>query len=379
MEARQRHGPEGPTLTAPPPLFAPYDATQEHADPFQNGPAGGPCGSLFSSLLDPQETFVGDQVQESQIEIYPGVDTPSSLNIGADAFHPVPLASHFEISFRHSHWSDRRERIWQSLRRTHATVHRLAAFANCGGRCHVEYSHSTDRVRLKAHYCHDRLCEACGTARSAVLTSNMLKLMEGKPAKFLTLTLKHRADPLHLQIDRLVTCFRNLRANPLWKAAVAGGAYFIEVHQSASDKMWHPHLHIILQGDYLAQNWLSSTWLSITGDSDIVHIRAVENPETAARYVSKYVSKPITAKTALQPDALDEAVLALKGRRLCSTFGAWRGKDLEATPIDPKDWRYIAPLSEIFRKAKAGEPWALTLLQRLSLDHEIADPEQDTS
>jgi hypothetical protein len=60
-------------------------------------------------------------------------------------------------------------------------------------------------------------------------------------------------------------------------------------------------------------------------------------------------------------------MLALRGRRLATTFGEWRGWELEQPPEDPGDWQTIDRFDNIVRRAKAGNLGDLALLETLRL------------
>ena len=65
-------------------------------------------------------------------------------------------------------------------------------------------------------------------------------------------------------------------------------------------------------------------WLEATGDSRIVDIRQVKRVSDAARYVAKYVAKPLDTAATRDHTALVEAVQALHGQRLCGAIGTWK-------------------------------------------------------
>jgi len=143
---------------------------------------------------------------------------------------------------------------------------------------------------------------------------------------------------------------------------VLGGAAFFEVTRSAETGLWHPHLHILVEGKYLPQEQLAGLWKDITGDSKIVDIRLVDQRKGVAEYVTKYVGSPFPADIYRDQDLLAEAMTAITGRRTCLTFGHWRG--LKLTKLSTNDsWEPLAPLQEIRQRAQAGDPWAIAVLQ----------------
>jgi hypothetical protein len=126
---------------------------------------------------------------------------------------------------------------------------------------------------------------------------------------------------------------------------------------------WHPHLHIVTEGTYIEQKALSRAWHEVTGDSSIVDIRRVADSGDVSRYVCKYVTKPADATIFPVPDRLDEFICAIGGRRLCLTFGTWRGFKLDADPQDVATWVTIGSVETLRNDAAAGDPNAIRYLE----------------
>jgi len=138
----------------------------------------------------------------------------------------------------------------------------------------------------------------------------------------------------------------------------------LEITRNGTTGLWHPHVHLIVEGRYLPVGELSRRWLAVTGDSPIVDIRLVRNDAAVARYVAKYLCKTVPAAVIRDPDSLDTAMTALKGRRTIATFGRWRGFDLDAAPPD-EIWDCVAPLDAILADARAGDAAARAILAQL--------------
>lgn len=268
--------------------------------------------------------------------------------------------------FRHYNWKEKRQRVRQALADANSTINARTAFDNCGADCQVEYSEAERRYRVMACYCHNRHCEPCMKAKSSLITNNLRQILKSRPDarfRFITLTLKHSNAPLRQQIKRLYSCYKSLRRDKAWKASQKGGAATLEIKWKPDSKMWHPHLHIISEGDYLSTYALSSTWKQITGDSHIVDIRLISKDKDVAYYVGKYVTKGTNAEVWDDPAVAAEWVKAVKGVRMCATFGSWRGIKLLDKPKDaPGAWKHIASLSSLVTRANAGEEHALRLL-----------------
>lgn len=182
----------------------------------------------------------------------------------------------------------------------------------------------------------------------------MLDQVKSGPCRFLTLTMKHSNRPLAQQIDRIYACFRRLRRTKPWLRSVTGGAAVLEVKHAWKTDTWHVHLHCLLHGRYLPHRDLKAEWWRITGDSNVVDIRAVPNADSAAKYITKYISKPITSTIINKPDALAELIAACRRRRLVLTWGTWRGLKLSAK-ISTTVWNTICSLEDLYDRRDAGD------------------------
>jgi hypothetical protein len=275
---------------------------------------------------------------------------------GGNTFKDIPQATKFETEFRHSFWSERRYKIIEAMGKCAIPPLRMSRIINCGSQCTLYRSDDSTRVKLGANYCHDRMCQACGRTRANLIAGNLAAAMQGKEIRFITLTLKHRPSSLKDCMDRLFTCFSRLRERDIWKKNVRGGAVFFEVTLNAETHRWHTHLHMLVEGRFIAKNDLSNAWLAVTGDSCIVDIAAVPDAERRARYCAKYASKPLHESIVGNPDKLQEFIVTIKGRRLCTTVGSWRGIKLEAHGDETDTgWVAIGRWGDVVRKAKEGD------------------------
>ena len=274
---------------------------------------------------------------------------------GNPAFDVQPITEE-ESGFRHSGWAVRRSQIWTALNRLHAPDARLSKFANCGSGLWLEVNRSTNDLRCRSNKCHDRWCMRCQGERAALITDAVARLVSTNGARFLTLTLRHSPTPLTDQIDRLYASFLRLRHRAAWKEHVTGGAAFFEAKVGEKDGLWHVHLHCLITGSFWDQRDISRAWHSVTGDSSIVDVRKVDDVEGRARYVTKYVTKPADSSVFAVPDRLDEMITALRGRRLCTTFGTWRGTRLEELDAPSEGWTPLQSVEHLRTLAGEGDP-----------------------
>lgn len=260
-----------------------------------------------------------------------------------------------ESTFRHSGWAIRRGQVWEALKRLHTKDATLHAFAHCGSDLWLYMSEDGQDVKLRCNQCHHRMCIPCANARAAVITENLAQILDRRPTRFLTLTLRHSATPLRDQIARLRHSFTMLRRRQSWKNHVTGGAGFMEIKLGEQDGLYHVHYHLLIEGSFWNQREISHEWHCVTGDSSIVHVKAVTSTEDAARYVTKYVTKPADTSIYRSNEKLDEFILALKGQRLCLTFGTWRGLKLEEVPDTDIKWISMGHIDGLLQAATQGD------------------------
>jgi hypothetical protein len=283
-----------------------------------------------------------------------------------------PIADPDESDFRHMHWSQIRAKVLETMANCLHSPTQIERFVNCGAECMVEWSDTANRFRVKASFCHCRHCRPCANSRGNLIRVNLQKKLEAGTSRecdrfrFITLTLRHTRTPLRDQIDNLYRHFRILRRSKLWTASQRGGAVLFEI-TIGEDGNWHPHLHIVSEGDFIRQDKLANEWMRLTGGSFKVDVRAINSAKDVAAYVCKYVSKGVPDAIWLDRDKAQEWMHASKGLRACATFGTWRGwKLLARDPAnDHEDWRPVALLSRVCADARAGQIWALELLVTL--------------
>lgn len=273
--------------------------------------------------------------------------------------------------FRHSGWRRDRERIVRALHDTQQPFSAQYEFQHCGTHAYVLQSvDDPTQFRVAGSACHHRFCLPCANERSRTIAINVLDRLGDKRARFLTLTLRSTTEGLAELLDKLTDSFSRLRRRAIWRKRVTGGVSFVELKWSDELQRWNVHLHAIVQGLYIKQGLLTQAWKHITGDSLIVDIRAVKDNRTVTRYVTKYACKPLHPSVLHDDDKLREAIVSLKGRRLATTFGDWRGVLLTPSP-DEQAWTNLGSLDSMIRQAESGDMDAGTICRSLNVDFAI--------
>lgn len=317
------------------------------------------------NAFDPQwERRIGDRalsdsysLEAQERNVVASDDSPSCCS--------SPPATDVGVVFRHSGWTGNRDRIREALERCDAAESRLNAWDGCGANAWVLRAKNDEgRLKVASSTCKDRFCVPCADTRSAMIGNRIRDKIPPAGISFLTLTMADSTLDLVELIDKLVAGFRRLRQWRLWKDRVAGGVAFIEIKWNAAKQRWHPHVHAIIEASFLPQAEISAEWLRITATSFIVHIKRPRNAETVIRYVTKYGSKPLDQSFVNDPERLDQAITALKGRHLCLAFGGWRGWALHDDD-EQVEWQPIATLWDLLDRERRGDPEATAIMEAL--------------
>lgn len=255
--------------------------------------------------------------------------------------------------------------MFDALSNTGAGQARLLRFANCGCGCWCFKTVTQPRrYKLAANYCHDRFCVPCSNARGQTVALNIREHVGKKRVRFMTLTLQDGCKPLGDLLHDLVSSFRRLRSSKWWKARVRGGIAFTEIKYNREKRRWHVHVHAIVESEYLPQAELSERWRQASRGSFIVDIRQINDAKKVTSYVVKYATKAIDNQVIYIPPKLREAILALRGRRVMTTFGTWRGV-MATAPVEDGDWIPVAPLRDLLARKARGDTLATWILSKL--------------
>ena len=312
-----------------------------------------PVSPVVVTPLDPHETSTQEPVPR-----------PAAL---------VDYLPDADVSFRHSGWFPVRNRILAAIADVFPHSRRLCRFHRCGENAWViRNEQDPEQVSVASDHCRDRFCQPCSAFRARVIAGNVSQFLGSRPYRFLTVTIKTTDLTLKQGVDKLYRSFAKLRRTTLWNQKVTGGCVVCEVKPKNAGDGWHPHLHCIIEGKYLPLKPLRKLWLQITGDSFILDISFGRDADSAASYVTKYVTKPFGDGVTRNHVRLCEAIEALHGRRLIATFGSWTGAAL--TKYVPSGvWVKVCTLCELRYNAWLRQPDAVALLAYLSANSPAND------
>lgn len=229
------------------------------------------------------------------------------------------------------------------------------------------------RVRLATKQCRLRWCYHCGESRQRFITQAVSAWYNhAMDPKLLTVTVKHSKEPLKEQIDFLYKSFARLRSRKLLKEKVRGGVWFFQVTYNSKTETWHPHIHALLDADYMSHNYLMSLWEKITNGSTIVHIRRVNNPERSLSHNARYAARPSSLRT-IPETKWPELYEAFTKRRICGTWGTAKSISLRAKkPTDSGDWKAIGDFSTVLALIRDDEN-AKAIWRAWTMNEELAE------
>ena len=268
---------------------------------------------------------------------------------------------------------DRHVRILAIYARiTEAGGHNLATQSlRCRTDAWVVQNIETQELRIASLKCNQRWCPMCSKTKRWIITNSVAEWIgTAHHPKFLTFTLKSSSESVEFQVSRLYEAFVAIRKKAWWKRKVSGGVWFFQMTINKSTGLWHPHIHVLTDGDYIPHKFLSREWLKCTHDSKIVDIRKVTGREEAAAYVAQYATVPGDLLKCTIDQGM-ELVIGLKGRRMCGSFGTAKGIALRPKKMDGDNpWRKVMsyqmmtigatfdPYIELIQKAyRDGKPF----------------------
>lgn len=210
------------------------------------------------------------------------------------------------------------EALWNS------TDQDLAKRASKMGLCCVApmiFADAKSQPVCVAGYCRDRICPTCMRRRASKVRARLVGLVGSMNApRFLTLTERDNCDPLDVRMDRITAAVRRLRHTAAWKRHVTGGVMVWETTRNEKAGTWHPHVHLIIDGDFWAHASLLAEWKKALGSDGAARIEACHDRVKSARYLAKYLAKD-SELSSWSPETIVEFAKAMHRRRLVATFG----------------------------------------------------------
>ena len=324
-------------------------------------------------------------------------DLPSLLASSAVRLGPYETSPIADLSQRLYHLKDHKERsaafaalaalsaagTLRSATKPHVNHNRLDRFFHCASSTSIVSHPLRSEYRLVGNFCRDRWCPSCARTRRRRtvhdLAPALAQAVAARPVavpRLVTLTLRHKDEPLNVLLTHLRSCWKALSADPWWQQVAPGGIWALEI-KTARRGGWHPHLHAIVLSPWISARTLRTKWRAITGGSDNIDVLQVAaDPQgrysKALSYIAKYISKPANLASWSLPSR-QEIIIAARSVRLWSTWGTLKAAKalVTAAQIDKsadEPWVHVAPLTLVLARAIAGHHESRVLLATLRLN-----------
>lgn len=286
--------------------------------------------------MDPLNDSTPDGLAPAEVE-----DEASQLPARIDRYgkakdRATSMVAHLRTLPEDPNWS------YRSPRQPDFVAFKLA---KCGDWLKFRHYFTVGKVRLSgAIFCKQHLlCPLCAIRRGAKALKAYLDVWQtvakASPAlklHLVTLTVRNGPD-LEERFQHLSKAYRLLlkrrqiaRAQSCLRE-VAGGVATYELTNKGNG--WHPHVHMLVASvEPIDQQQLRDEWEAITGDSFMCDVREIEQTDLVGGFCEVF-------KYAVKFGDLDhatnwEAYLYLRGRRLLTSFGCFRGVEVPEALTD---------------------------------------------
>lgn len=189
-------------------------------------------------------------------------------------------------------------------------------------------------------YCDARWCLVCNRIRSAKMINAYLPVLESWNDKyFVTLTIPN------VPVDRLGDAIKTMQKeftlvkNQFWqqyrrkqRADKLVGLRKLECTYNPDRDDYHPHYHVIIEGEQNARDLLAEWLRRFPGARDIAQdVRKADDASVREmfKYFTKLITKASSGESMVLPEQLDVMFRVLRGKRTFQSFGFTKPKETE--------------------------------------------------
>jgi len=193
-------------------------------------------------------------------------------------------------------------------------------------------------TKFTARYCNTRICNVCNRIRTAKLINGYGKQIKELDSYFVTLTVPNVTEnELSNTLSIMLQKFRKIqdRLNNSLK-----GIRKLEITYNAISNTYHPHFHIILDGNgnsnTLKTEWLKEFPLALPYCQDVTKANESSVIELF-KYTTKVVTK-VNGKMSIYVHAIDTIISALYKRRAIQPFGGVKMVTEDITELQSENY-----------------------------------------
>lgn len=179
--------------------------------------------------------------------------------------------------------------------------------------------------------CCCRMCPHCSHRRAGVLGRRTQELVVDKTGLRYVVLAERNCKNLKAGIVSLYKAWNSLRRSVCWKGKVVGAIAVLEVTYNRKRRTWHPHLNVLIEGEYFPFAELNLAWRKATeGKGRTTHIQAANagTVKELLKYTLKVAERDENGDLYLildEPAAIDEFLSAVYGVRLVRAYGTFHG------------------------------------------------------
>lgn len=179
--------------------------------------------------------------------------------------------------------------------------------------------------RYKSKYCKHRWCLVCNRIKTAKYMNDYLPIFETfQDKRFVTLTIPNvPADQLSQAIDQMNKDWYKIRDAMRKSGNLIKGVRKLEVTYNAQRNDYHPHYHIICEGQNNASE-IIDRWLKLDPARASWCQDEKQADEASIKELFKYFTK-LTSNSSKDPfltvPAMDHIFITLRGKRVFQSFG----------------------------------------------------------
>ena len=205
---------------------------------------------------------------------------------------------------------------------------------------------------LVSHYCNHRLCLVCNRIRTAnAINGYKPQIEKFKCPMFVTLTARTMSGKLLKgRIDEMIKLWQNIvDYNQKFIKYKLKGVRKLELTYNMETQRYHPHFHLILNGEEEAE-WVVSAWLKrhkrrATREAQDIRPADERSLVELFKYFSKFSYKTKEGRKWLPAEVLDHMVNVMYHRRTLQSFGTMKKvSETVATRLFDDDQEFIAKL-----------------------------------
>lgn len=254
--------------------------------------------------------------------------------MGVEVLDQPFLNQEFKLLDRYELQSELVEVVQKTARHSHL-VQKLAACHRSfrHRRCENHHSHGCRDWAKPFNSCSIRICPHCAHRRSEILAHRIQEFVVGKTGLRYAVLAERNSESLEEGIASLWKAWTRLRRFVGWKRKVKGAIVALEVTYNREQGTWHPHLNVLMEGEYFPFLELQQLWALATHERGRTSYIRAANEGTVfelIKYTLKVAEKDESGEQTFrlilsEPEQLDEFLSAVQGRRLVRTYGTFRG------------------------------------------------------